>query len=245
MPPRKRRLDLDERLMRAAARMIPGTLAGRVESAGQVREQDTRGAVVAASGAHTHDGSGADSTVIGGTAEANPGAAVASGAASLAAGDYASATGSASVAVGAGDGAGLGASAPGDNCVAVGYDSLAGVSGGNAGCTVVGDEATGTGDQCVAIGDNAHVTGDFSVAIGGGAESGNVDSVALGNGTVTGADKQVRIAGRHLELDEVATAPGNGPANSARLYARDNGSGKTQLVVIFGSGAVQVLATEP
>jgi hypothetical protein len=29
------------------------------------------------------------------------------------------------------------------------------------------------------------------------------------------------------------------------LYAKDNGSGKTQLVVRFASGAVQVLATEP
>lgn len=34
-------------------------------------------------------------------------------------------------------------------------------------------------------------------------------------------------------------------ANGARLYARDNGAGKTQLVVRFNSGAVQVIATEP
>ena len=34
-------------------------------------------------------------------------------------------------------------------------------------------------------------------------------------------------------------------ANGARLYARDNGSGKTQLVVVFNSGSVQVIATEP
>ena len=39
-----------------------------------------------------------------------------------------------------------------------------------------------------------------------------------------------------------AAAPG---ANGARLYARDNGSGKTQLVVRFNTGAVQVIATEP
>lgn len=42
-----------------------------------------------------------------------------------------------------------------------------------------------------------------------------------------------------------AADPGVAPANGARLYARDNGAGKTQLVVIFSSGAVQVLATEP
>jgi hypothetical protein len=46
-----------------------------------------------------------------------------------------------------------------------------------------------------------------------------------------------------LELEE-RTAP-SGLSNHARLYAKDNGSGKTQLVVIFGSGAEQVIATEP
>jgi hypothetical protein len=41
------------------------------------------------------------------------------------------------------------------------------------------------------------------------------------------------------------TAPASPPANQARLYCRDNGAGKTQLVVLFPTGAVQVLATEP
>lgn len=41
------------------------------------------------------------------------------------------------------------------------------------------------------------------------------------------------------------TAPTNGPANTARLFVRDNGSGKTQLCVIFPTGAVQVISTEP
>lgn len=39
-----------------------------------------------------------------------------------------------------------------------------------------------------------------------------------------------------------APAPG---ANKAALFARDNGSGKTQLCVRFNTGAVQILATEP
>lgn len=34
-------------------------------------------------------------------------------------------------------------------------------------------------------------------------------------------------------------------ANKAKLYSKDNGSGKTQLVVRFPTGAVQVIATEP
>jgi hypothetical protein len=46
------------------------------------------------------------------------------------------------------------------------------------------------------------------------------------------------------EMTEVtdAAAPST---NSARIYVRDNGSGKTQYVVRFATGAVQVLATEP
>jgi hypothetical protein len=43
------------------------------------------------------------------------------------------------------------------------------------------------------------------------------------------------------EIDDPA-AP---DADQARLYVRDNGAGKTQLVVVFPTGAVQVIATEP
>lgn len=35
------------------------------------------------------------------------------------------------------------------------------------------------------------------------------------------------------------------PSNRAVLFTRDNGSGKTQVVARFPTGAVQVLATEP
>jgi hypothetical protein len=34
-------------------------------------------------------------------------------------------------------------------------------------------------------------------------------------------------------------------ANMARLYVRDNGAGKTQLVIRFPTGAIQIIATEP
>lgn len=39
-----------------------------------------------------------------------------------------------------------------------------------------------------------------------------------------------------------APAPGD---NVARLYVRDNGAGKEELIVRFSTGAVAVLATEP
>jgi hypothetical protein len=49
---------------------------------------------------------------------------------------------------------------------------------------------------------------------------------------------------KFYELLEIAD-PAAPSANRARLFARDNGVGKTQLCVLFPTGAVQVLATEP
>jgi hypothetical protein len=47
-----------------------------------------------------------------------------------------------------------------------------------------------------------------------------------------------------FEMQEM-TAPAAPAANGARLFLRDNGAGKTQLCVIFNSGGVIVLATQP
>jgi len=41
------------------------------------------------------------------------------------------------------------------------------------------------------------------------------------------------------------TAPAAPAANGYRIFAQDNGAGKTQLMVIFGSGAAQQIAIEP
>jgi hypothetical protein len=70
--------------------------------------------------------------------------------------------------------------------------------------------------------------------------------LTLANANSAGVLLQAADAGAapYLELQERA-APGVAFTNGARIYARDNGAGKTQLVVIFQSGAVQVLATEP
>lgn len=46
-------------------------------------------------------------------------------------------------------------------------------------------------------------------------------------------------------LNESSTDPVAPGANGAKVYTRDNGAGKTQLVVRFNTGAVQVIATEP
>lgn len=48
----------------------------------------------------------------------------------------------------------------------------------------------------------------------------------------------------YLDITEMS-APAAPAANTARLYVEDNGSGKTRLMVLFPTGAAQVLATEP
>lgn len=47
-----------------------------------------------------------------------------------------------------------------------------------------------------------------------------------------------------IEGDEISD-PAAPAANKGRVYFKDNGAGKTQYVVRFPTGAVQVIATEP
>lgn len=60
---------------------------------------------------------------------------------------------------------------------------------------------------------------------------------------LTGIDNVELLSQAHLSFQERGGAPG-GAADRAKLYAIDNGAGKTQLVVIFGTGAGIVLATQ-
>ena len=50
--------------------------------------------------------------------------------------------------------------------------------------------------------------------------------------------------GINLEFRESSSAP-SGSANGAKLFAEDNGAGKTRLMVQFGSGVAQQIAIEP
>jgi hypothetical protein len=61
----------------------------------------------------------------------------------------------------------------------------------------------------------------------------------LNNGTGAGSGY-----GASLEMWEM-TAPSAPATNGVRIYAEDNGSGKTRLMAIFGSGAAQQIAIEP
>jgi len=71
-------------------------------------------------------------------------------------------------------------------------------------------------------------------------------AIGLGaNTTVIGntSTKLTALPGGAVQLSEM-TAP-TGAANKATIYAVDNGAGKTQLMVIFGSGSAVQLAIEP
>ena len=161
---------------------------------------------------------------------------------------------------------GVGASANFADTIAIGHNATvtatgatafgSGSSCGNA-SVAIGSSAVAL-NGCVAVGDSAVVVSALATAVGYAARStingvalgynANAedfgDSIAIGVNTRTTSAKQVQFGDRHIEITE-QTAPSAPATNGARLFARDNGSGKTQLCVRFATGAIQVLATEP
>jgi hypothetical protein len=81
-------------------------------------------------------------------------------------------------------------------------------------------------------------TGGSALA-GGAADDLIVSRSAAGVLAINGAS-----AGASLEVTEM-TAPSAPATNKARIYAEDNGSGKTRLMVLFPTGAAQQIAIEP
>lgn len=51
--------------------------------------------------------------------------------------------------------------------------------------------------------------------------------------------------GSGIQLEEFGAAPAAPAANNVRLYAEDNGAGKTRLMAKFSSGAAQIVALQP
>lgn len=89
----------------------------------------------------------------------------------------------------------------------------------------------------LSVGDDASVTDDLTVT--GTTTSGDV--AVTGPVNITGAT----AATGYIQQAEVATDVAAPAANKAVIYTRDNGSGKTQLVARFPTGAVQQIAIEP
>ena len=75
--------------------------------------------------------------------------------------------------------------------------------------------------------------------------AGTVALLSLTDGTTT----QMAVTGSISATDYIAGAEQHPPhapaANGYRIFAQDNGAGKTQLMVIFASGAAQQIAIEP
>jgi hypothetical protein len=79
-----------------------------------------------------------------------------------------------------------------------------------------------------------HASGPIRLYTGGNTLRWSIDS----SGVLTGG------ADVYVKMVEIAD-PAAPAANSGVIYMRDNGSGKTQFVARFPSGAVQPIATEP
>ena len=71
-----------------------------------------------------------------------------------------------------------------------------------------------------------------------------IKNTGASNGGAVAVEDVLALLTNFMEWDEM-TDPSAPAANKARLYCKDNGSGKTQLCVLFPTGATQVLATEP
>jgi hypothetical protein len=54
----------------------------------------------------------------------------------------------------------------------------------------------------------------------------------------------ITALGRHMDFTE-KTAPAAPGADIVRIYAEDNGAGKTRLMALFSSGAAQQIAIQP
>lgn len=182
---------------------------------------------------------GSSGTALGRGATAS-GSATAVGTGATASGASSSATGQGSLASGSNAQAvGLNSQATATEALAIGKGAVS--SAGHA--VAIGNNSTSSGIISTAIGAASDATNTRSTAIGYGAQSTHASSVALGAEKATNADSQVMMGAIHIALAEVSSQP-LAAADGARLYVKDNGAGKTQLVVRFQSGGEVVLATE-
>lgn len=136
----------------------------------------------------------------------------------------------------------------GDGLVAIGASALlVGTGANNTACGYLAGTACSTGGQNTYIGTSAgsaHTTGSNCTLIGYLAAPSAItvsNEITLGNTSVTA----LRLPGSaYFEINEMS-APSAGGADTARIFAVDNGGGKTVLKVIFSSGAAQTIATQP
>jgi hypothetical protein len=127
------------------------------------------------------------------------------------------------------------------NCISLGAGGRnIHVSGASTGTVVVGPNTFGTSGTDMTVGIYIHTdvpAGAVTISPGSTFHSSITTKWTLGVEPTAPVDLM-------YQLQERADPPAPA-ANLARVYAKDNGAGKTQLVVRFPTGAVQVIATEP
>lgn len=119
---------------------------------------------------------------------------------------------------------------------ATGAEGVRGTSELGAGVHGISTASTGTWGQSTS-GTGAFGFSDSGIGVLGGSNS-NYGGWFEGPLATT----------RHLDIQEhpdPGAPPSSGIQFHARLFVRDNGSGKSQLCVRFQTGAIQVIATEP
>lgn len=139
---------------------------------------------------HTHDGTGTNSTIVGGVGEESPGVPTASAAGAVGLGDYAVASGQGALAVGASFDADVNnaPTASGISAVALGAS-----------------DGTGASEQ------GAQATGNYSIATGQGAAASSEDAIAIGHNAIasTGGDNVAIGPGSLADAAFNATALGS------------------------------------
>lgn len=154
-----------------------------------------------------------------------------------------------------------GAAAVNGGGTADGDGGYAAVQGGQGGGTGLGGDAILGAGAAVGSGNGgaARVYGGYAA----GASGAGGTATVRGGASLHGAGGDVNLVGGtgstaagRINLQSPAvlssyaegteqSAPAAPPANGYRIYAVDNGAGKTQLMVIFSSGAAQQIAIQP
>ena len=138
----------------------------------------------------------------------------------------------------------VGTSGPVSN-VGVLHDSLSLTSKAGSAGEILTANANGSISGSWGIGINGAGAGqDVYVKFHNAILAGSTSGGALRMKDAVGGNLWAAFGAFGIELPE-QTDPAAPASNLARLFVRDNGSGKTQLCVRFPTGAIQVISTEP
>lgn len=123
-------------------------------------------------------------------------------------------------------------------------------AGGNAGVKLVTGGADRWAMRTIGAADGESLSFyKFGTGAGDKVLFGSNGSLLVGqtsnpNGYKLAVTGNVGVTGGYIAGEE-QTAPAAPAANGYRIFAQDNGAGKTQLMVLFASGAAQQIAIEP